>query len=123
MYRSERCNNLKNVNLPECVEVNSQSFLLCTSLSKIIFQKIEILDMLAFQDCSNLETLIIKNDTKVCRMYYSDTSDSLSGTKIASGNGYIYVPDKLVQQYKSVDSWGKYANQIKPLSDYVESEA
>ena len=81
------------------------------------------MEVLAFQNCSNLETLIIKNDTKVCVMYRSGTDDSLSGTKIASGNGYIYVPDKLVKQYKSAYNWDKYANQIKPLSDYVESEA
>ena len=74
----------------------------------------------AFQDCSNLETLVIKNDTEVCVMWGEGTTDALSGTKIESGNGYIYVPDKLVQQYKSSYSWVKYANQIKPLSEYTE---
>ena len=44
IVKGARENNLKNVNLPECVEVNKQSFLLFTSLSKIIFQKIESIE-------------------------------------------------------------------------------
>ena len=114
------CEKLSNVNLPECEGVGTRSFLRCTALSKIIFQKIERMAAEAFEDCSNLETLIIKNDTRVCSMYRQGTTDALSGTKIESGNGYIYVPDKLVQQYKREYNWVKYANQIKPLSEYTE---
>ena len=119
-YAFENCTSLENVNLPECEGVGTRSFLRCTALSKIIFQKIERMAAGAFEDCSNLETLIIKNDTRVCSMYRQGTTDALSGTKIESGNGYIYVPDKLVQQYKREYNWVKYANQIKPLSEYTE---
>ena len=48
--------------------------------------------------------------------------DAFQGTLIASGNGYIYVPDELIEQYKTATNWSVYANQIKPLSEYVESE-
>ena len=119
-YAFYYCTALLNVNLPECEGVGTRSFLRCTALSKIIFQKIERMAAEAFKDCSNLETLIIKNDTRVCSMYRQGTTDALSGTKIESGNGYIYVPDKLVQQYKREYNWVKYANQIKPLSEYTE---
>ena len=119
-YSFQDCTALSNVNLPECEEVGTRSFLRCTALSKIIFQKIRTLEAGAFEDCSNLETLIIKNDTYVCTMYRQGTTDALSGTKIESGNGYIYVPDKLVQRYKDEYNWVKYANQIKPLSEYTE---
>ena len=122
-YAFIACTALSNVNLPECVKVGQRSFLGCTALSKIIFQKIERMAAGAFEACSNLETLIIKNDTKVCVMGKELFTNSLSGTKIASGNGYIYVPDKLVQQYKTAYGWDEYANQIKPLSEYTESEA
>lgn len=119
-FAFNNCEKLSNVNLPECEGVGTRSFLRCTALSKIIFQKIERMAAEAFEDCSNLETLIIKNDTRVCSMYRQGTTDALSGTKIESGNGYIYVPDKLVQQYKREYNWVKYANQIKPLSEYTE---
>ena len=119
-YAFYYCTSLSNVNLPECEGVGTRSFVGCTALSKIIFQKIERMAAGAFEACSNLETLIIKNDTKVCVMGKELFTNSLSGTKIASGNGYIYVPDKLVQQYKTAYRWDEYANQIKPLSEYTE---
>ena len=119
-YAFQYCTSLSNVNLPECEGVGTRSFVGCTALSKIIFQKIERMAAGAFEACSNLETLIIKNDTKVCVMGKELFTNSLSGTKIASGNGYIYVPDKLVQQYKTAYRWDEYANQIKPLSEYTE---
>lgn len=34
----------------------------------------------------------------------------------------IYVPDALVESYKTATNWSKYAEQIHPLSEYVEPE-
>ena len=48
---------------------------------------------------------------------------ALYNTPIAKGTGYIYVPDALVNDYKKATNWSVFANQIKPLSEYVESEA
>lgn len=47
---------------------------------------------------------------------------AFNSTPIANGTGYIYVPDALVNDYKKATNWSVYANQIKPLSEYVESE-
>lgn len=35
-------------------------------------------------------------------------------------DGYIYVPDALVDSYKAATNWSTYASQIRPLSEYVE---
>ncbi|MED9913732.1 MAG: leucine-rich repeat domain-containing protein [Acutalibacteraceae bacterium] len=67
----------------------------------------------AFTDCLNLETLIIRTPS-VCVI--SDISIALRGSKIASGTGYIYVPDDLVDSYKAATNWVALANQIKPIS-------
>jgi hypothetical protein len=64
-----------------------------------------------------LETLIIRCAV-LCPM---TSSENLTNSKIANGNGYIYVPDDLVDDYKAATNWNAYANQIKPLSEYVES--
>lgn len=32
----------------------------------------------------------------------------------------IYVPDNLVEQYKTATNWSRHADKIKPLSEYVE---
>lgn len=47
-------------------------------------------------------------------------ANTFSNSAIASGTGYIYVPDALVEDYKVATNWSTYAAQIKPLSEYVE---
>lgn len=39
---------------------------------------------------------------------------------INNGTGYIYIPDNKVEEVKLLNGWSTYANQIKPLSEYVE---
>lgn len=46
-----------------------------------------------------------------------ESSEAFNGTPIASGTGYIYVPDNLVEQYKVATNWATYASQIKGLSE------
>lgn len=42
---------------------------------------------------------------------------AIENTPIASGTGYIYVPDDLVDKYKVATNWATYASQIKGLSE------
>lgn len=35
-------------------------------------------------------------------------------------DGYIYVPDILLEQYKTATNWSTFADRFKPLSEYVE---
>ena len=44
-------------------------------------------------------------------------ANTFVGSGIASGTGYIYVPDDLVDQYKVATNWATYASQIKGLSE------
>jgi hypothetical protein len=41
-------------------------------------------------------------------------------TKIANGEGYIYVPASMVDSYKSASNWSTYAAQIRAIEDYPE---
>ena len=47
-------------------------------------------------------------------------TNSLGGTLIASGTGYIYVPKALVDSYKSATNWTTYASQIRAIEDYPD---
>jgi hypothetical protein len=42
---------------------------------------------------------------------------TLSNNSIKSGNCYIYVPNELLDEYKSAPFWSNYASQIRPLYD------
>lgn len=77
------------------------------------FAAVTNINRTAFTDCRHLETLIIRTPS-VCVI--SDISVALRGSKIASGTGYIYVPDNLVDSYKTATNWVALANQIKPIS-------
>ena len=84
-----------------------------SSIQTADFSAVTNINRTAFTDCTSLETLIIRTPS-VCVI--SDISVALRGSKIASGTGYIYVPDNLVDSYKAATNWVALANQIKPIS-------
>lgn len=43
----------------------------------------------------------------------------LSGTPIAKGEGYIYVPKRLIDEYQESAVWKPYAAQFRVLEDYT----
>ena len=46
-------------------------------------------------------------------------SNDLKGTTIEKATGYVYVPDDMVDTYKSATNWSAYASQIKGMSELV----
>ena len=85
-------------------------------MSSIELPKATSIHSYSFKDCITLTSVILRSPT-VCKLKHSD---AFLGTPIKSGNGYIYVPDELIKQYKTATNWSVYANQIKPLSEYTE---
>jgi hypothetical protein len=67
----------------------------------------------ALRECDVLETLVCEPTTPP-----SLGANAFAGSKIASGNGYIYVPDASVEKYKTATNWSAYADRILPLSQY-----
>lgn len=104
--------HLISANLPLVTSLPIDSFRLST-IQTADFAAITNINRTAFTDCQHLETLIIRTPS-VCVI--SDISVALRGSKIASGTGYIYVPDNLVDSYKTATNWVALANQIKPIS-------
>lgn len=104
--------HLISANLPLVTSLPIDSFRLST-IQTADFAAITNINRTAFTDCQHLETLIIRTPS-VCVI--SDISIALRGSKIASGTGYIYVPDNLVDSYKAATNWVVLANQIKPIS-------
>ena len=81
-------------------------------------EALELMVRSEFHGCANLDTFICRATTPPALSYV--ISSVLAGTKIASGNGYIYVPDASVDAYKAATNWSQYQDRIKPLSEYVE---
>lgn len=103
---------LTSANLPLVTALPANAFR-GTAIRTADFAAVTNINRTAFTDCQTLETLIIRTPS-VCVI--SDISVALRGSKIASGTGYIYVPDNLVDSYKAATNWVALANQIKPIS-------
>lgn len=104
--------NLTSANLPLITALPADAFR-SSSIRTADFSAVTNINRTAFTDCKSLETLIIRTPS-VCVI--SDISVALRGSKIAAGTGYIYVPDNLVDSYKTATNWVALANQIKPIS-------
>ena len=133
-----RCTALTTVNLPEATKIDGSSFVGCISLASVSIPKAQTMSGYCFQNCTSLtfldfpvlsslgyngfnyctalETLILRNTEQVCQQ----TSDAFINSKIAKGEGYIYVPSALLDAYKAATNWSTYANQIRAIEDYPD---
>ena len=64
--------------------------------------------------CSQLSKVVLQNVTAVPTL---SNTNAFGSTPIASGTGFIYVPDTLVDDFKTATNWSTYADQIKPISE------
>ena len=132
------CKELATVDLPEATKVDGSGFAGCTALESLSLPKVQKLCGYSFQGCSSLtyadfpvlcsvgyndfnsctslETLILRNTEAVC----AQASEAFSYSKIAKGEGYIYVPSALVDAYKAATNWSTYADQIRAIEDYPD---
>jgi hypothetical protein len=85
-------------------------------LASVDLSKVTSIGKQAFRDCPVLKTFIIRQSDSVCTLTYTYT---FKNTLIESGNGYIYVPDSLLDQYRQATNWAAYADQIRALEDYT----
>lgn len=104
---------LTSVYVPLCKALNNQCLYGCIAIKYLSLPSAENINYAALQNCAALVALVLPGGT-VCSL---SSSANLTGTLIASGTGYIYVPDDLVDQYKVATNWATYADQIKGLSE------
>lgn len=95
--------------------IATQAFSGCTNLEIVdLTWFCGVLSTACFEKCSNLKTVIFRNDIQASSTY---DPTLFAGTPIGLGNGYIYVPSKFLADYQGV--FTKYADQIRALEDYT----
>lgn len=108
--------DLSNFNTSKVTYMRSM-FHMCTSIEELdlsVFDTTTVTDTgYMCNNCTKLTKLIINNSN----VFKMTDADMLYNTPIQKGNGYVYVPDELVDTYKTANNWSTYANQIKPLSE------
>lgn len=111
------CSALETVTFPKATSVSSQAMYGCSALAYADLPICKKIGAQGFYNCTALETLILRLSTAVCTLA---NVNALTGTKIASGEGYIYIPSALVERYKTATNWSTYANQFRAIEDYPE---
>lgn len=115
------CTGLTNLNLSNfntsSVTFMGSMFSGCSGLTKLDLSSFNASNVTnnrsIFANCSNLNALIINNPN----LFKISTTTAFTNTPIASGTGYVYVPDNMVDTYKSATNWSTYASQIKGMSE------
>lgn len=105
--------NLLSADFPKVTAIASRAFAYTglTSIDLPCLQKIT--GKMAFANCASLKKFVLRNAAVVSNPY----TDTLQGTPLEDGTGFIYVPDDLVEAYKTATNWSVFANQIKPISE------
>ena len=122
------CDKLKKIILQNVQSVDEFSLGYCNELSVVCLPNLRSINSsYSFYKDYSLTHLIITQEDTICTLSSSSTFSNgcyhFTGTKYDPYNpngdkdGYIYVPDSLVEQYKSATNWSKWADQIKGLSE------
>ena len=98
--------------------IGAGAFAECKSLALVDVPNVTNIASAAFQWETALRTLILRGNS-VCKL---DTTAAFTGTPIQTSStaGAIFVPDNLVNTYKSATNWSTFAAKIKPLSELEE---
>ena len=121
------CTALTNVNLPVATSIARNAFQSCIALTSINLPMVTSIGNYTFLRCFSLTALVLSG-TNVCTLANENAFGNcyhILGTTDSTYNptgekdGYIYVPDDLVDSYKSATNWTTYASQIKPLSEFA----
>ena len=120
------CENLTSANLPLVPTISSKTFYCCYRLLSIYIPLATSISSQAFYNCRSLRALIITQTDSVATLSSTDAfkyCHHILGTQHSTYNpnslkdGYIYVNDNMLDQYKSATNWSTYADSIKPLSE------
>ena len=110
-----QCTKLTTVNIPNAASIGSSAFRYCSALKTVDLPKATSLGSYVFGNCSSLNAVILRAET-LCT---NGGSNTFTNTKIAKGEGYIYVPRALIEDYKVATNWVTLADQFRALEDYT----
>lgn len=103
-YDFKNCGALKSIYLGSCVSVGGGVFDACARLVAVIITQ-----------TNSVTTLSSTSAFSYCYHILGTTHSSINPN--GAKDGYIYVPDSLVDSYKVATNWSTYATQIKGLSE------
>lgn len=116
-YTFVSCQQLESVYLPKATESYTTAFSNCPALTRVDLPVVRNINTRLFQNCRALTTLILRNASQVVTLA---STNAFSGSGIATGTGYVYVPQALIEEYKTATNWATFAAQLRAIEDYPE---
>lgn len=111
------CHELEEIVVPNLTSITTTTSMCsyCKKLARLYFPKLSgtTINAKTFEGCYNLKKLVFGGN----ELNQLDNVNAFTNTPIAKGTGYVYVPDTLVDTYKTATNWVTYADQIKPMSE------
>lgn len=111
------CIRLTTVSLPLLKGLPYRCFYADAALAEVELPSVTNIGTYAFQGCSALVKVVL-SATSVCSL---SSANAFTNTPVASGTGFVYVPDELVEAYKMATNWSTYADQIRSITEMNES--
>ena len=106
------CSNLRDLAFSNVANVlGYEKYKNCTQLNSILVKStVSVLAENAFNGCSNLKTVIMQSASVVPLNSTACFANTHSDIK-------FYVPENLVNSYKTAQNWSFYSDKIYPLQD------
>lgn len=129
-----RCSSLTTVYLPKIERIENYTFMSCQKLTTVNLEKVSYIGRNAFEGCSRLMSIELPNIASIdSYAFYGCTSLSMIvmpnvsevvplGDTYAFSRCYslsIYVPDMLVNSYKTASRWSVYSSRIYGMNALV----
>lgn len=122
------CNKLKKFYAPQLTAIpkntlcdaglETANISMCESIGEYAFNRDGYLKAVIIRQKNSICTLANSNAFQMCYHILGTTNTTYNPN--GDKDGYIYVPDELVEDYKTATNWSVYADQIRPVSEYVE---
>ena len=108
------CDGLLNAFLPKIQTMGERCFYGCGYLQYVdLGTEVSSISNYSFYGCSRLAKVIIRRTDGIPTLEGGYVFDN---SLIVSGAGYIYVPNNLVESYRTASYWSEYANKIDGLN-------
>lgn len=115
-YALAYLNSVTVIKLPLATTISINAMCGSRSLTTVDFGSVTELNNNVFSYSRPLETVIIRSPA-VCTLI---NANAFYQTKIYNGEGYIYVPAALTEQYKAATNWTTYSAQFRAIEEYPE---
>lgn len=118
LYLTNNCPALEYLYMPALRKINKYlAYTTGGALRLLYFRDLEEINDSPASTQHSLDKIVLAGN-HIVRLAHSDLISTM-GNKFTFGEGEIFVPDNLVDDYKTTQNWSDLANMIKPLSSFI----